>query len=149
MLNELSNNDALQNSKRLGRGIGSGKGKTCGRGHKGQKSRSGVAVKGKGFEGGQMPLFRRLPKRGFNNIFKEAVQVVNLSDIQKAIDSGKLQNDITKATLAEAGLIRKADEKTKLLGTGEIKSSINITLDTVSKSALDKVEKSGGKVVAG
>jgi len=146
MLNELSNNGALQNSKRLGRGIGSGKGKTCGRGHKGQKSRSGVAVKGKGFEGGQMPLFRRLPKRGFNNIFKECFQVVNLSDVQKAIDSGKLQTEITKASLVEAGLIRKADKKTKLLGSGEITASVNITLDKASKSALDKVEKAGGKV---
>tara|TARA_B100001540_G_C15300789_1_gene414686 strand:- start:86 stop:544 length:459 start_codon:yes stop_codon:yes gene_type:complete len=129
---------------RVGRGIGSGKGKTAGRGVKGQKSRSGVAIKS--FEGGQMPLYRRLPKRGFNPIKKQKVAIFNLDKIEKLIESKKINKDsqISLETLIKAKIINKSYNKIKILGTGEIKSKININADFASKSAKEKLEKSGG-----
>lgn len=147
LLNQLSNNKASNKSKRLGRGIGSGKGKTCGRGHKGQNSRSGVAIKGKGFEGGQMPLFRRLPKRGFNNsIFKTEYQIVNLQDIVNFIEAGKLEKTIDNEALIKVGLVKKSDKPVKLLAKGEISSAVTISVDKASAKAVEAVEKAGGKV---
>jgi len=146
-LNELRDNPgALKPKKRLGRGIGSGKGKTSGRGHKGQKSRSGVAIKG--FEGGQMPLHRRLPKRGFNNIFRKNYQEVSLARLQQAIDAGKLDagNKITATEMLAAGLFKKAKDGVRLLGNGEIKSKVVVEVAGASKSAIAAVEKAGGKV---
>ena len=132
--------------KRVGRGIGTGKGKTSGRGHKGQKSRSGVSIKG--FEGGQMPLHRRLPKHGFNNYFRKSFEIINLSDLQKAIDQGKINisKKIDKGVLKEAGILTKDHKDLKLLGNGNLKSSIKIELSAISKSAMDAVKKSGGTV---
>ena len=133
--------------KRLGRGIGSSKGKTCGRGHKGQKSRSGVAIKS--FEGGQMPLYRRLPKRGFKSINKKKlVAIISLSRIQEII---KKQGDISKdkinlLSLQKSRLINKKYKKLKLLGPGELKNKLNIEVNSISKSAKEKIEKLGGKV---
>ena len=130
---------------RVGRGIGSGKGKTCGRGGKGQTARSGVAIKG--FEGGQTPIHRRLPKRGFNNPLAAKVQTVNLWEIEAAIESGKLKAaDVNINTLKEAGILRGQFCKVKLLGKGEAKSKINITVDLASSGAVEAIEKSGGKV---
>ena len=131
---------------RPGRGIGSGKGKTCGRGHKGQKSRSGVAIKS--FEGGQMPLFRRLPKRGFNPIKKKEIAILNLEKIQKLINSKKLDNKslINLTELKKNNILRKKVEKIKLLGGGNIKEKINIEVSFVSKSAKEKIEKNGGSI---
>ena len=146
-LNELRDNPgALKKRKRLGRGIGSGKGKTSGRGHKGQKSRSGVALKG--FEGGQMPLYRRLPKRGFKNIFKKQFAVVNLGRLQKALDDGKLSDKqpITAAELVTSGVARKTRDGVRLLAKGELKSKVEITVNGASKAAVEAVEKAGGKV---
>jgi len=145
-LNELkSNPGAVKSSKRVGRGIGSGKGKTCGRGHKGQKARTGVSING--FEGGQNPLYRRLPKRGFTNIFRAEIEIVNLGQIQKSIEAGKLKADvINKASLAEAGLIRRASSVVKLLGNGELKDSLKIDVDRASKSAIQAVESAKGIV---
>jgi len=146
-LNELKSSSlSKSNRKRIGRGIGSGKGKTSGKGHKGQKSRSGVSIKG--FEGGQMPLHRRLPKHGFNNYFRKSFEIINLSDVQKAIDSGKInvKKTIDSSILKEAGLVTKNINNTKLLGKGNLKSSINIELSAVSKSASEAVKKSGGTV---
>lgn len=131
---------------RVGRGIGSGKGKTSGRGVKGQKSRSGVAIKS--FEGGQMPLYRRLPKRGFNPISKEEVAILNLEKIQSYIDKKSIKtSEILNAdTLKKLKLINKNSKKLKILGTGEIKEKINIEADLASKSALTKLEKIGGSI---
>ena len=131
---------------RVGRGIGSGKGKTSGRGVKGQKSRSGVAIKS--FEGGQMPLYRRLPKRGFNPISKNEVAILNLEKIQSFIDKKNINpSDIlTSQLLKKLKLINKNSKKLKILGTGEIKEKINIEADLVSKSALRKLEKIGGSI---
>tara|TARA_B100001094_G_C17667297_1_gene547089 strand:+ start:127 stop:582 length:456 start_codon:yes stop_codon:yes gene_type:complete len=135
-----------KNKMRVGRGIGSGKGKTCGRGIKGQKSRSGVAIKS--FEGGQMPLYRRLPKRGFNPINKIDIAIVNLEKIQAYIDqktinaSDKINSDLLK----KHKLINKNSQKLKILGTGIIKDKINIEADLISKSAMEKLEKIGGTV---
>ncbi len=142
-------NNLIRNNKkkiRVGRGIGSGKGKTSSRGHKGQKSRSGVAIKS--FEGGQMPIYRRLPKRGFKSLKKNMLAILNLSKIQNIID--KKQNDI-KSTLdlnilKNKKLINKKYKKLKILGTGEIKKNIEISAHFVSKQALTKVEKAGGKI---
>ena len=140
----LSSSPKQKKRKRVGRGIASGTGKTCGRGHKGQKSRSGVAIKG--FEGGQMPIHRRLPKRGFNNIFREKIEVVNLALIQKAIESGRLKGGgVDKDSLVNAGLIR-GGFSVKLLGNGELKEAIEFTVDLVSDSARRKIENVGGKV---
>ena len=131
---------------RVGRGIGSGKGKTSGRGVKGQKSRSGVAIKS--FEGGQMPLYRRLPKRGFNPIGKSRVAIVNLNKIQFFIDNKNIKsNDLINTNLLKKlKLINKNSQKLKILGSGEIKDKVNIEADLVSKSALEKLEKIGGTV---
>ncbi len=131
---------------RVGRGIGSGKGKTSSRGHKGQKSRSGVAIKS--FEGGQMPLYRRLPKRGFKSLKKNNTAILNLSEIQNILDKSKnnLKNNIDLKTLQEKNLINKKFLKLKILGNGEIKSTIEISAHFVSKQALSKIEKAGGKI---
>ena len=131
---------------RPGRGIGSGKGKTSGRGHKGQKSRRGVAIKS--FEGGQMPLYRRLPKRGFNSISKTSVAVLNLEKIQTFIDKNRIKTNETLNTeiLKKLKLINKNSNKLKILGSGEIKDKINIEADLASKSAIEKLEKIGGSL---
>ena len=131
---------------RVGRGIGSGKGKTSGRGIKGQKSRSGVAIKS--FEGGQMPLYRRLPKRGFNSISKINVARINLDKIQSFIDQKKINpNDkINSELLKKLKIINKNSQKLKILGNGEIKVKINIEADLISKSAKQKLEKIGGSI---
>ena len=131
---------------RVGRGIGSGKGKTSGRGVKGQKSRSGVAIKS--FEGGQMPLYRRLPKRGFNPIIKNKIAILNLDKIQSYIDkkSIKSSDTLNKDLLKKLNLINKNSNKLKILGQGEIKTKINIVADLASKSALQKLEKIGGSI---
>ena len=131
---------------RVGRGIGSGKGKTSGRGVKGQKSRSGVAIKS--FEGGQMPLYRRLPKRGFNPISKNEIAILNLEKIQSFIDKKNIKSSdiLNSQLLKKLKLINKNSKKLKILGTGEIKEKINIEADLVSKSALKKLEKIGGSI---
>ena len=145
-LNELRDNEgATKNRIRVGRGIGSGKGKTCGRGQKGQKSRSGVAVNG--IEGGQMPIYRRLPKRGFKNPFAKEFAVVNLDTIQKAVDAGKLNAAaIDVAALMNAGVISKELDGVRLLARGAITSSVTISVNSASKAAVAAVEKAGGKV---
>jgi large subunit ribosomal protein L15 len=146
-LNELKDQDgATTAKKRLGRGIGSGLGKTSGRGVKGQKARSGVAIKG--FEGGQMPLHRRLPKRGFNNIFARKYNEINLGRIQAAVDAGKLdaKKPVTIEALREAGLIRRAKDGVRLLGHGEIKSKLAFEVTGASASAVKAVEAAGGSV---
>ena len=132
---------------RVGRGIGSGKGKTSGRGHKGQKSRSGVAIKS--FEGGQMPLYRRLPKRGFNPLNKEIFGLINLSIIQNLIDAKKILPDdiVDIEKLKKINCIKKRIKKIKILGNGEIKDKINFKTDSISVSAKTKIEKVGGTVV--
>jgi len=131
---------------RVGRGIGSGKGKTSGRGIKGQKSRSGVAIKS--FEGGQMPLYRRLPKRGFNPINRSLIAIMNLEKIQSFIDQKKINISeiINTKLLVKLKLISKNSEKLKILGTGQIKHKINIEADLISKSAKEKLEKVGGVI---
>ena len=145
-LNTL-NSKTTKSKKRLGRGIGSGKGKTCGRGHKGQKSRSGVAIKS--FEGGQMPLYRRLPKRGFKSIAnKKNIAIINLSKIQEIIILQKsiLNNTINLTNLQKSKLINKKYRKLKLLGAGDLKQKFDIEVNSISKSAKGKIEKLGGKV---
>ena len=131
---------------RVGRGIGSGKGKTSGRGVKGQKSRSGVAIKS--FEGGQMPLYRRLPKRGFNPINKKKIAILNLDKIQSYIDKKNLKTSdtVNSELLKKLKLINKNSVKLKILGFGEIKDKINIEADLASKSAVEKLEKVGGSI---
>ena len=144
---KLNNRPKLNKPKiRVGRGIGSGKGKTSGRGVKGQKSRSGVAIKS--FEGGQMPLYRRLPKRGFNPIQKEDIDILNLDNIQSFINKKTINtNDIlNSSSLKKLKLINKNSKKLKILGSGEIKDKINIEADLASKSALEKLEKIGGSI---
>ena len=136
-----------KSKKRLGRGVGSGKGKTSGRGHKGQKSRSGVAINS--FEGGQMPLYRRLPKRGFRNFStSKKIAIINLSRIQEIIAKQKtiLNNKINISNLQKSKLISKKFVKLKLLGTGDLKQKLDIEVNAISKSAKDKIEKLGGKV---
>ena len=143
----LNNRPKLNKSKiRVGRGIGSGKGKTSGRGVKGQKSRSGVAIKS--FEGGQMPLYRRLPKRGFNPVQKVSIAILNLEKIQSYINKKTINtNDVLNSSLLKKlKLINKNSKKLKILGTGEIKDKINIEADLASKSALEKLEKIGGSI---
>tara|TARA_B100001013_G_C24515064_1_gene404618 strand:+ start:45 stop:500 length:456 start_codon:yes stop_codon:yes gene_type:complete len=145
-LNTLSSRISKR-KKRLGRGIGSSKGKTSGRGHKGQKSRSGVAIKS--FEGGQMPLYRRLPKRGFKAIpNKDNIAIVSLSRIQEIINKKKdiANNSINLANLKKLKFISKKYNKLKFLGSGELKSKLNIEVNKISKSAKEKIEKLGGKV---
>ena len=131
---------------RPGRGIGSGKGKTSGRGHKGQKARSGVAIKS--FEGGQMPLFRRLPKRGFKSFKKTNIAILNLTNLQNFFDTKKINFDSTLdlKTLQNKKIISKKYVKLKILGTGEIKNKVNLSVNFVSKQAKEKIEKIGGKL---
>ncbi len=146
-LNEIRDNSgARHNRMRVGRGQGSGKGKTAGRGVKGQKSRSGVSLVG--FEGGQMPLYRRTPKRGFNNIFAKSFDVVNLGRIQKAIDEKKLdaKATINAETLLAAGMVRNKADGIRLLAKGEITAKVTIDVTGASKSAIEAVEKAGGSV---
>ena len=145
-LNEIRDNEGARKSrKRVARGIGSGSGKTGGRGVKGQKSRSGVAVNG--FEGGQMPIYRRLPKRGFNNHFAKEYAVVNLDTLQRAVDAGKLNaEDINVEALLKAGIVSKKLDGIRLLARGAITSKVNVTVNSASKSAVAAVEKAGGKV---
>ena len=135
-----------KNKIRVGRGIGSGKGKTSGRGIKGQKSRSGVAIKS--FEGGQMPLYRRLPKRGFNPIQKENIAILNLDKIQSFINKKTINTTdiLNSSSLKKLKLINKNSKKLKILGSGEIKDKINIEADLASKSAVEKLEKIGGSI---
>ena len=144
MTNLNSTTKVKDKKLRVGRGIGSGKGKTSGRGVKGQKSRSGVAIKS--FEGGQMPLYRRLPKRGFNPIKKEKIAIINLEKIQSLIDTKKIDNNlkIDLDSLKKANIINKFYKKIKILGVGDIKSKINLSADFISKSAKEKLEKAGG-----
>ena len=144
---ELNNLSKINKKKiRVGRGIGSGKGKTSSRGHKGQKSRSGVSIKS--FEGGQMPLYRRLPKRGFKKIKKQFTAILNLAKIQNMIDKkeNNLKNILDLKILKEKKLINKKYSKLKILGTGEIKNNIDIIANYASKQALEKVSKAGGKL---
>ena len=144
---KLNNRKKINKSKtRVGRGIGSGKGKTSGRGVKGQKSRSGVAIKS--FEGGQMPLYRRLPKRGFNPITKESIAILNLDKIQSYIDKKSIKSNetINSNLLKKLKLINKNSNKLKILGSGAIKDKINIEADLASKSAVEKLEKIGGSI---
>ena len=146
-LNELRDNEgATHSKKRLGRGIGSGSGKTAGRGVKGQKARSGVAING--FEGGQMPLYRRLPKRGFKNIFAKNFNVVSLARIQTAIDAKKLdaKKTVDAEALIKAGVIRRAKDGVRLLSDGELKAKLSFDVAGASKAAIEKVEKAGGSV---
>jgi|TARA_Y100000389_G_scaffold171881_1_gene179849 large subunit ribosomal protein L15 len=143
----LNNRNKINKSKiRVGRGIGSGKGKTCGRGVKGQKSRSGVAIKS--FEGGQMPLYRRLPKRGFNPIGKTNIAILNLDKIQSYIDKKNIKttDTINSELLKKLKLINKNSEKLKILGSGAIKDKINIEADLASKVAVEKLKKAGGSI---
>ena len=146
-MTRLNNITKIKKTKmRVGRGIGSGKGKTSGRGVKGQKSRSGVAIKS--FEGGQMPLYRRLPKRGFNPIAKKNIAILNLDKIQTYIDKKSIKSSDTINTdlLKKLHLINKNSKKLKILGSGEIKDKINIEADLASKSAVEKLEKIGGSI---
>ncbi|MCK5575673.1 MAG: 50S ribosomal protein L15 [Sphingomonadales bacterium] len=146
-LNELNDNEGARKERmRVGRGIGSGKGKTGGRGVKGQKSRSGVAIKG--FEGGQMPIHRRLPKRGFNNIFAKEFAEVNIGRIQKAIDAKIIdaKKAITSDVLIAAGVARKAKDGLRLLGKGELTAKVTVEVNGASAGAVAAVEKAGGKV---
>lgn len=147
-LNQLSDNaGAHKSKKRLGRGIGSGKGKTCGRGQKGQKSRSGVSING--FEGGQNPIYRRQPKRGFNNLFRKENSIVNIGELQRFIDSGKL--DISKkiglTELHQVGLISNKNLKIKLLAKGDIKSKITIEVSFASDMAKKKIKNASGELI--
>ena len=146
-LNNIVDKSSTKKPKRVGRGIGSGKGKTSGAGHKGQKSRSGVSIKG--FEGGQMPLHRRLPKRGFKNPFRKEFSIVNLIDIDKAINSKKLNpsKEIAKAELLKAGLIRKNSLGIKLLANGKLSHSVTIKVNKASKKAADNISKNKGKLI--
>jgi large subunit ribosomal protein L15 len=146
-LNEIKDNEGSTHSrKRLGRGIGSGSGKTGGRGVKGQKSRSGVAING--FEGGQMPIYRRLPKRGFNNIFAADYVVVSLARLQAAVDAGKLDAKATvdAAALKAAGVIRRVKDGVRVLSDGELKAKLTLEVSGASKAAVEKIEKAGGSV---
>jgi len=146
-LNEIRDNaGARANRKRVGRGIGSGTGKTSGSGHKGQKARSGVSING--FEGGQMPIHRRLPKRGFNNIFRKQYVVLNIGALQAAVDAKKLdaKKNVDTAALRAAGLVTNAKDGIRLLGQGELSAKLNIEVAGASTSAIAAVEKAGGKV---
>jgi large subunit ribosomal protein L15 len=146
-LSDLKDNEGSRKSRRrLGRGIGSGRGKTAGRGVKGQKARSGVAVKG--FEGGQMPLHRRLPKRGFKNVWAKKLTEINIGRVQEAIDAGKLDVSapVDMAAFVKAGLLRRAKDGVRLLGSGELKAKVSFSVYGASKSAVAAVEKAGGSV---
>lgn len=146
-LNTLKDNKGARKVRtRVGRGIGSGKGKTCGRGMKGQKSRSGVAIKG--FEGGQMPIYRRLPKRGFNNHSRVEFQAVNVAVLQDFVDRKKLDTSkpINNETLLEAGVVTHLNKPIKILAKGEVKAKLTLDVDAASKSAIAAIEKAGGKI---
>ena len=146
-LNEIRDNaGARSNRKRVGRGIGSGTGKTSGSGHKGQKARSGVSING--FEGGQMPIHRRLPKRGFNNIFRKQFVIVNVGSLQAAVDAKKIdaKKPINIDALKAAGLVTKAKDGVRLLGNGELSAKVDIEVAGASASAIAAVEKAGGSV---
>jgi large subunit ribosomal protein L15 len=146
-LNEIRDNaGARTNRKRVGRGIGSGTGKTSGSGHKGQKARSGVSING--FEGGQMPIHRRLPKRGFNNIFRKQYVVINVGTLQAAVDAKKIdaKKTVDTAALKAAGLVTKAKDGIRLLGNGDISAKLNIEVAGASAAAIAAVEKAGGSV---
>ena len=147
MTNLNSTSQTKIKKMRVGRGIGSGKGKTSGRGVKGQKSRSGVAIKS--FEGGQMPLYRRLPKRGFNPLKKEKIAIINLDKIQNLIETKKIDKNsqIDIEPLKKYKVVNKSFKKIKILGSGEIKEKININVDFISKSAKEKLEKAGGTII--
>ena len=148
LLNELKPNpESKSNKKRVGRGIASGTGKTCGRGHKGQKSRTGGTIQ-VGFEGGQMPLYRRLPKRGFNPISRTNIAIMNLEKIQSFINEKTINpsDTINMELLKKLKLINKNSQKLKILGTGEIKDKVNIEADLASKSAIEKLEKISGSI---
>ena len=147
-LNELRDNvGARTDKKRVGRGAGSGTGKTSGKGHKGQKSRAGATING--FEGGQMPIYRRLPKRGFKNPFRKEYAVINLGDVQAAIESGRIGagGEINESALREAGLVGKKRLRIRLLARGEIKSKVTMKVAGASKTAMSAVEKAGGIVI--
>ncbi len=147
-LNDLRDNPgARHKAKRLGRGIGSGKGKTAGKGHKGQKARSGGAVRV--FEGGQMPIYRRLPKRGFKNPSRQDFVVVNLGTLQAALDAGRIDaaGTIDAAKLVEAGVLRRSRDGVRLLAKGELSAALTVEVTGASKAAVEAVEKAGGKVV--
>ncbi len=147
-LNEIQDNAGSSRSpKRVGRGIGSGTGKTSGRGENGQKSRSGVSLLG--FEGGQMPLYRRLPKRGFNNPFSKQYAEVNVGELQRAVDAGRIdaKQSITDKVLVDSGLARKTRDGVRLLGKGELKSKLEIKVASASKGGISAVEKVGGSVI--
>ena len=146
-LNELCDNrEARAPRKRVGRGIGSGTGKTAARGHKGQKSRSGVSLPG--FEGGQMPLHRRLPKGGFNNVFRKKYRVVNVGRLQQAVDAGRLDANapVTEGALVEAGVIKSVRDGVRLLAKGEIAASLAVEVTGASRAAVAAIEKAGGTV---
>mgnify|MGYP001126799190 CR=1 FL=1 len=146
-LNDIKDNAGARKGRmRVGRGIGSGKGKTAGRGQKGAKARSGVSING--FEGGQMPLHMRLPKRGFNNIFRLDLTEVNLDRLQEAIDAKKLDAKATvnAEALVKSGLLRRSKDGVRLLGRGELKAKINVEVHGATKSAIEAVEKAGGTV---
>lgn len=147
-LNEIRDNDGARKGRmRICRGIGSGKGKTGGRGGKGQTARTGVAING--FEGGQMPIYRRLPKRGFNNIFANKYAEINLGRLQAAIDKGMLDaaKEITAEALVEAGVLKQSYDGIRLLGSGELKAKVTIKVAGVSEAAKAAVEKAGGQVI--
>ena len=146
-LNKLNDNDgATSSKKRLGRGVGSGLGKTSGKGHKGQKSRSGVSIKG--FEGGQMPIHRRLPKRGFNKHNRKVYRILNLGDLQKVIDNGKIdiKKEINNSVILSSGVIKNLKDGIRILARGKITSKVNILVDGASKNAVEQVEKAGGNL---
>ena len=145
-LNELKDNyGATKDRIRVGRGMGSGKGKTSSHGQKGQKSRSGVAING--FEGGQMPIYRRLPKRGFKNPFAKEFAVVNLDTLQRAIDAGKLKADnVDLEALSKAGIVTKAYDGVRLLARGAVTTAVTVSVNSASKAAVAAIEKAGGKV---
>ncbi|MDA9734955.1 50S ribosomal protein L15 [SAR116 cluster bacterium] len=146
-LNKLNDNDGAKSSKkRLGRGVGSGLGKTSGKGHKGQKSRSGVSIKG--FEGGQMPIHRRLPKRGFNKHNRKVYRILNLGDLQKVIDNGKIdiKKEINSSVILSSGVIKNLKDGIRILARGKINSKVNILVDGASKKAIEQVKKVGGNL---
>ena len=146
-LNNLRNNvEAKSSKKRLGRGVGSGLGKTSGKGHKGQKSRSGVSIKG--FEGGQMPIHRRLPKRGFNKHNRKVYRILNLGDLQKVIDNGKIdiKKEINNSVILSSGVIKNLKHGIRIMSRGKITNKENILVDGASKNAIEQVKKAGGNL---
>ena len=146
-LNKLNdNNGATRSRKRIGRGTGSGVGKTSGKGHKGQKSRSGVSING--FEGGQMPIHRRLPKRGFKKYNRKVYRILNLGEIQKLIDNGKIDHskEIDNSSLLSSGIFANIKDGIRILARGEIKSKVNIKVNGASKTAVEQVKKAGGNI---